>query len=264
MFIMDLESRENQIFLAVVACVVWTTLSVVFESMFTFKAVSTKVDHDIKNRFVSIVHGLLLLILAAYNIFHDQPSFTDKNSEIQLFLMLVSMGYFIYDYAACYYYGIADRALAIHHALAIFGYLVAIHYDTSTLAMCGMFYGETSNSFMHFRVILREFGKRYTKLHEVFDVLYMMTYLIARGVFMTKVNYDTLFISGIPMFLRIACIGLWVQSLLFAKEMIFILQRKNKQFQERRKKSIHYFWFTENPEIKNLSYTRKEKKEAVF
>jgi len=261
---MDLESRENQVFLAITACVVWTAISFVFESMFTFKAMSTKVDHDIKNRFVSIIHGFLTMVLAGYNIFHQQPSFTDKNSDIQLFLLLVSMAYFLYDYIACCYYGLADRSLAIHHALAIFGYLVAIHYNTSTLAMCGIFYGETSNAFMHIRVILRSFGKRHTKLHEVFDVLYMLTYIVARAVFVTKVNYDTLYVSGIPVLLRLACIGLWVQSLLFVKEMIFILQRKYKQFQERRTKSIQYFWFTENPEIKNLSYLRKEKKEAVF
>jgi hypothetical protein len=261
---MDLESRENQLFLAVVGAVVWTTIAVVIESKFTFKQVATKVDHDIKNRFVSILHGLLLLVVAAYSIFHDQPSFTDKNSEVQLFLILVSMGYFVYDYVACYYYGIADRALLIHHALAVFGYLAAIHYDNSTIVMCGMFYGETSNAFMHFRVILREFGKRYTKLHEILDVLYMVTYLIARGYFMTKVNYDTILLSGVPILLKIACVGLWFQSVLFAKEMIFILQKKYKQSQERKKKSVHYFWFTENPEIKNLSYTRKETKEAIF
>lgn len=261
---MDLDTRESQVFLAIVSFVVWTTLCALVESNITFKSLAPKVDHDVKNRFVGIIHGLLTCILAGYNVFHDQPSYTDKNSDLQIFILLISMGYFVYDYLACVYYGIADKALAIHHSLGVIGYLSGIYANNSTLAICGIFYGECSNSSMHIRALLRIFGKRHTLIHELFDFLYLTIYIIARGVFVTNLAYNAVLISEIPLFLRIACCGLWAQSALFIKEMVFILKRKRLQIKERQKKGIPYFWFTENLEIKKLSYFKKDAKEAIF
>ena len=45
-----------------------------------------------------------------------------------------------------------------------------------------LFYAEVSNGTMHSRVILKNIGLRYTKLYEVLEILYMSTYVIARGV----------------------------------------------------------------------------------
>ena len=204
------------------------------------------------------------MALAGYSLFHDQPSYISSNSEVQHLVLLLSMGYFNYDFIACAYYGISDRALVIHHSLAIFGYLVSEYYNTSTLSMYGIFYGEISNSFMHGRAMLRLAGKRYTRLYELMEITYMMTYIFARGICITKANYDTLLVSAIPFFLRFACFSMWAQSLYFIKEMVLILRKKFLHFNERRRKSVKYYWFTENPEISQLSYIYKGHKEKIF
>lgn len=43
-----------------------------------------------------------------------------------------------------------------------------------------------------------------------------------------------------------------------------ILRNSIKYFKERRKNNIHYFWFSENPEVQALSYFRKEEKHKIF
>lgn len=260
----DFESSESKAFLVVVSCLVWTTICTLLESTIKFKTLTKKADHDVKNRFVSIIHGLVVMALAGYSLFHDQPSYTAKNSDVQIFVLLISMGYFIYDLLACIYYKICDRALVIHHSLAVFGYFISVYFGNSTLAMCGIFYGETSNSFMHIRAMLRVAGKRHTKLYELMEVVYMLTYIIARGVCITKINYDTALNSEIPFLLRFACLALWLQSLFFIKEMLGILQKKILQHKERRVKSVDYYWFSENPKVETLSYFRKAGKEKVF
>jgi len=204
------------------------------------------------------------MVFAGYSLFHDQPAYAANNSGVQHFVLLASMGYFIYDLFACIYYNIWDRALVIHHFLCIFGYLVSEYTGTSTLSMCGIFYGEISNLFMHVRAMLRLAGRKHTRFYEMMEMIYMTTYIIARGGFITKINYDTALISEIPFLLRFACLSLWTQSLIFIKEMIFILQKKVLQFQERRIKSICYYWLSENPEVSTLSYFRKGSKEKIF
>ena len=46
--------------------------------------------------------------------------------------------------------------------------------------------------------------------------------------------------------------------------MISIIKRKVKQFRERKEKKISYFWFSENPKVKDLSYCNKENKDKIF
>jgi len=259
---MDLFTTESQVFLAVVASVTWTTICAVVESNITFKQFKPKTDHDLKNRFVAIIHGLVTCILAGYNLLHDQPSYTAPNSEFQIFLMLISMGYFFYDFAACFYYKIADLPMVVHHVLISSAYIASLYYGTSVMCMTALFYGEISNGVMHARVIIRTFELRYTSLYEVTDTVYLVVFSVARGIFVTKAIYDTIFISEIAILIRGPCVCLWLLSLYFIYEMIGILIKKNRQSGERKKKGIQYFWFSENPEVKKLSYYRKETKEA--
>ena len=261
---MEFESTEYKIVFFVGSCLVWSAICVFIEGTISFKALTPKLDHDVKNRFVSIIHGLLTMCLAGYSLFVDRTGYTDKNTDVQHFALLVSMGYFVYDFIACNYYDISDNSLVIHHSLAIFGYFVCIYYNNSTLSMCGLFYAELSNSFMHFRSILRAFGRRYTQLYEALDTAYMVTYIIARGGFITYVIYEAILISEIPFLLRFTCFALWAQSVYFIKEMISIFKRKARQSSERKKKGIEYYWLTENPDVKKLSYMKKEVKETVF
>jgi hypothetical protein len=262
---MEFDTTENKIVFFVGSCLVWSAICAFVESTITFKSLVPKMDHDVKNRFVSIMHGLLTLFLSGYSIFVDRSAYTDKNSDVQHFALLVSMGYFVYDFIACNYYDISDRSLVIHHSLAIFGYFMSEYYDNSTISMAGLFYAEISNSFMHLRAILRAFGKRYTLAYEAFDLAYIVVYVISRGIFVTVVVYETILVSDIPLLLRLTCTALWIQSLFFIVEMVGILKRKKKQWKERSKKGIHYQWLSENPEeLKKLSYFKKEVKETVF
>jgi hypothetical protein len=117
---------------------------------------------------------------------------------------------------------------------------------------------------MHLRSILRSFGKRYTGLYEVLDTMYINFYMISRGLFMTLVVYETTLNSEIPLLLRFTCVSLWLQSVYYIYEMVYILRRKLKQSRERKQKNVGYFWLSENPEIKKLSYTQKDVRDKVF
>lgn len=261
---MEFESTEYKVVFFIGSVLVWSAICVLVESTISFKSLTPKQDHDVKNRIVSILHGTLTLILAGYSLFVDKTGYTDPNTDVQHFAILTSMGYFLYDLIACVYYDISDRALWIHHSLAMFGYFTCVYYNNSTLSMVGLFYAELSNPPMHLRAIFRSFGMRYTISYELCDIAYIVIYIIARGVFITYAIYQTLLNGEIPFLLRFTCFSLWAQSVYFMNEMVGILRRKNKQYKERVKKGIPYFWLTENPEIKKLSYANKQVKENVF
>jgi len=117
---------------------------------------------------------------------------------------------------------------------------------------------------MHFRAILRTLKMRYTKLYELSELTYMVTYIIARGILITALVITATPVSETPILIRITCIGLWVQSLYYIYEMYGILKRKMKHHQERVNKKISYNWFSDNAKLKELSYYKNEGTDKIF
>jgi len=72
---------------------------------------------------------------------------------------------------------------------------------------------------MHARVIARNFGLRYTKLYELFELLYMATYITARSIGIPLVLWiPCITAEKCPIIVKIICSGLTIQSLYYVKE----------------------------------------------
>jgi len=107
---------------------------------------------------------------------------------------LASTAYFITDAIACTNFGLADGGLYLHHSLAIGGYVSGILATYgATDGIWGIFYAEISNLPMHLRAIVKNLGFRYTRLYETLEIIYIVVYSIARGIFT-------------PIFLVIPCV----------------------------------------------------------
>lgn len=262
---MKIETLEEKLYFFSGAFVAWSVLFlfVNYNLDLSSKLGKKKID-DIKNRIVSIFHGLFALVVTAYHIFRDQPQFTDSTTTIQHIIMLTSCAYFFYDFLACAYYGLVDMGLVLHHSMCLLGMLSCEYYDNATTGLMGLGMAEVSNFPMHFRVILRIFDMRYTKTYELAEILYIVSYAVARGLGTTWLVFAAVPVTSTPILIRLTCMGLWLQSLYFVYEMYGILKRKIRHFKEMSQKKISYNWFDDNPRLGELSFYRKEKKDKVF
>jgi len=128
----------------------------------------------------------------------------------------------------------------------------------------GLFLAEVSNFPMHFRVVLRTLKMRYTKLYELAECMYIGSYIIARGIFITLLVITAVPVTTTPIMIRLSSIGLWIQSLYFVYEMSGIIKRKIKHFKERCQKGISLNWFDDNAKLVELSYYKTEGKDKIF
>lgn len=88
------------------------------------------------------------------------------NTQLQHFIIILSMSYVIYDLIACYWYNLFGMGLFVHHSTCIVGYLSAlISGHGGALAIGGLFFAEISNFPMHARVICRDFNIRYSRTY---------------------------------------------------------------------------------------------------
>jgi len=220
--------------------------------------------NDLKNRVVSIVHGLFALVVSGYHIYRDNPQYAEPATKIQHIILLTSGAYFLYDFFACIFFGLTDMGIMLHHGLCLVGIISCELTNNATTALIGLFLAEASNFPMHFRAILRTLKMRYTKLYEFSECAYIVTYIVARGILVSLLVITAAPVSETPIIIRFTCIGLWVQSLYFIYEMWGIMKRKIKNFNERFQKDISYNWFDDNARVTELSYYKNEGSDKIF
>lgn len=263
-FAADLETLPTKLYLLFGSFIAWSLLFIIINYNVNFQKLSKKENDDIKNRIVSTLHGLYTFFAIGYHFYKDRPDYGTPNMPIQHIIILTSGGYVLYDTLACLYYGIFDMGLVIHHSMVLFGYWACENYGYSTEGLTGLFYAEASNAPMHFRMMLKQLRLRYTALYEFLEILYIAIYFVARGIFSTILFIKTWGTAVCPVSVKMTCSGIWLQSMVYIYEMFGIIQRKRKQYKEKREKGIEYYWLSENPRLVDLSFYRKETKDKIF
>jgi hypothetical protein len=225
----------------------------------------SKDDHDIKNRVVSVVHGLITFTLATYYILFSSDGFCAKNNERERSIIRISVSYFIYDFIACLYYGIYDQNLVIHHTSAITGFLIAMFSENGAkISILGLMIAESSNFPMHARIILRMKGLRYTRLFTFFETAYLLVYLAFRGLLCPLNIWYALTCRKTPIMVTVMCLVLSLQSYYFISQMFGIIHRKWVEMKMRRRNGVHMFWFSHNPALNSLPYVKKDVVDNIF
>jgi hypothetical protein len=136
---------------------------------------------DVQNRFVSFIHGTVLMIGAGYEFYFSPRECGDANNNLEKIMIYIAVGYFFYDLLAMTYYGLLDWAMFLHHNFTAFGMLLSLCSGSSAcLIVLGMFVAEVSNPPMHIRVILKHIGLRYTKAYETCEISFIMLYCYSR------------------------------------------------------------------------------------
>jgi len=159
-------------------------------------------------------------------------------------LIYTAVGYFLYDFTAMAYYGLLDKTMVIHHAICIVGMSLPLTYDMSAnFIVMGMFIAESSNPFMHVRVILKHYGLRYTKAYECMEITFMSLYMYGRILLGAGVVWNTCLCQHNHFMVRFCSAALMVQSVFFVGQMISILKKRFKEISMRKEQRIKIRWF---------------------
>lgn len=180
--------------------------------------VSRSASLDVKNRIISIIHGLVLVVFSAREFYFHPGSCGDPNTTYEKRLIYTAVGYFLYDFSAMAYYGLLDAAMSFHHWSCIIGMTLPLTAGVSAnYVVHGMFVAEASNPFMHVRIILRHYGLRYTRAYETMEILFMIIYIFGRVVMGTYTAWSTACCQHNFLVVKLAAIGLLVQTVHFIR-----------------------------------------------
>ena len=215
---------------------------------------------DLKNRLVSIIHGIACFLLSSYFIFFTGSGFESLTTYLSSGIICLSFGYFMYDLVACLCFGLYDSKLIIHHGLCLSGMTALLYFNRGMFAcVLGLFLAESSNFPMHLRCILRTFGLKNTLLCELCETAYMLIYIFFRGILGPVFCVMAFLSPATPLVIAFTFMLLILQSFSFIFTMISILKKKMANAAERKQMQVNLFWFEVNPKILQLEYAQKKK-----
>jgi len=151
------------------------------EWMMHGKKITAEQNIDLRNRIVSLVHGFMAFMFAAYHVTMMRTECGELNTPYQRNVMVFSMSYFTYDLIAMYLEGLLDTAMTIHHPLCVLGLFLPLYENISgNFCMMAIFISEISNPPMTIRHIFRLTGRRYTKGYEAAELSFILLYVYGR------------------------------------------------------------------------------------
>ncbi|XP_066103093.1 TLC domain-containing protein 5 [Saccopteryx bilineata] len=129
-------------------------------------------------RLVTLAHGVLSIGLSAYIGFIDGPwPFTypgSANTPLQVYVLCLTLGYFIFDLGWCIYFQSEGALMLAHHTLSILGIIMALVLGESGTEVNAVLFGsEITNPLLQMRWFLRETGHYHSFSGDVVDFLFV-------------------------------------------------------------------------------------------
>ncbi|KAI8497265.1 hypothetical protein Bbelb_252140 [Branchiostoma belcheri] len=129
-------------------------------------------------RLVTAAHGVLITCLSYKNGFIDNRwPFTDPglpNSQYEEQIIVLCLGYFLFDFSWCVYHGTEGMVMLTHHCASIFGLAAALILGVSGTDVIGVIFGaELTNPFLQLRWFFKETGRYCTLPAEINDLLFI-------------------------------------------------------------------------------------------
>ncbi|CAD6232146.1 unnamed protein product [Miscanthus lutarioriparius] len=189
--------------------VLWSTAFLLVRALFP------KRSYDFCNRAVSTMHAVAAVCLACLSV--DDWScpvcpLAAASSPRQMKALAATLAYMVYDAACCHLNGDMRLDNTVHHLVSIVGIGAGLAYQRCGTEMVAcLFITEISSPLLHLREMLKEFGVRDTDLNLLVDVLFAVTFSVARmgvGPYLTYVTVT----ADYPILIKAMATGLQLVS----------------------------------------------------
>ncbi|XP_077579235.1 TLC domain-containing protein 5a [Stigmatopora nigra] len=190
-------------------------------------------------RLVTLLHGILAVCVTAYIGYVDGPwPFNypgTKNTPLQINIMLLSLGYFVFDMAWCVYFRTEGAVMLAHHSMSILGILLTLWLGESAIEGCAVLFGsEITNPLLQTRWFLKQTGRSGTPLANAVDAIFVLLFVFMRVFVGGTMLYFELKSPRPRFFIKCGGVALYALSWVFTVDIVRFALRKSRSWKERR------------------------------
>ena len=159
---------------------------------------------------VSFVHGTLQIFTCLHQMITVDQYCIRPASQEEYIILVITCGYFSYDFLSMAWFGLLDFDMTVHHVLCITGMIVTLVLGEGlNYVVMGTFLAEVSNPAMHGRIMLKFLGLRYSRSYDVTEFFYFVSFFVGRFVIGIPVTYMTVSCTKMNMLARIMFLGIF-------------------------------------------------------
>ncbi len=150
------------------------------------RIVNGHVPPEFTNRLVTVLHGTLISTISAAEVLSKGlcvAEFVQPNSSVQNAILVVSLGYFVFDFLWCVIESKESRVMLAHHVISIIGYLYVLQqgiYGCETVTVVAI--SELTNPFVQLRWFLKYYGNQSRIVAIIVDCTLALAFWLLRMV----------------------------------------------------------------------------------
>ena len=176
-------------------------------------------------RIVTLFHGILVTFLCFYSAFVLGPwpfdYIAQKNTPFHNQIMIISLGYFIFDFFWCLFIGTETIVMKAHHAVSIFSFVYALYYNvcgSEITAVIGA--SEFTNPLLQLRWFVKQKGRLHGCLAVLLDFSLLVAFWSARLIVGTAFHLKVQLSPDLYLFARIGGNLFYIISVVFGVGML--------------------------------------------
>ena len=188
-------------------------------------------------RIVTGFHAILVTSLCFYSAFVLGPwpfdYIAQKNTVFHNQIMVISLGYFIFDFLWCLYMDSETLVMRAHHAVSITSFAYSLYYNScgsEVIAVIGA--SEFTNPLLQLRWFVKQKGKLKGNVAAVLDFTFFLAFWMSRLVVGTAFHIKVQTNPNLDMFARIGGNAFYIISVVFGVGMLRYIV--NRYFLKRR------------------------------
>ncbi|XP_076802761.1 TLC domain-containing protein 5-like [Clavelina lepadiformis] len=177
-------------------------------------------------RIVTLVHATTITISSCYiSFFYGTNPFTisgTPNSPEQLFIITVSLGYFLYDFAWCLYHQSEGPVMLLHHVISVSFMIVCLCLGVSGIEVVTTIFGsEVTSVFLNIRWFMKEhnvYSGTYVGL--IIDYLFVALFIGVRIGVGGYLMFSVLQSSKSPVIVKVGGFSLYCVNCFFLFQIL--------------------------------------------
>lgn len=198
--------------------------------LYTHISLKWKRTAEYNSHVVAGIHAVIVTALAYACLIQGPNPLTnpgEPNTGRQDVTMVLSLGYFIYDFCWCIYHKTEPPIMIVHHILSIVSIgLILFKRVSGAEAVAGIGSMECTNPLLQSRWFLRTHGYNRTLIHTCVEISFILCFVIMRLGYGTALTYFVVSSNNVQIDVKICTFLLYIISLIFIYLMGQFIVRK--------------------------------------
>lgn len=187
---------------------------------FLITIINSKRSNEWNSRLLAITHAIFITALSYWCGFQTGPWPFDAlgfpNTPFQTLILMVSLGYFSFDFLWCVYMGTEGPIMLLHHLISMLSMMYGLFTGRSGAEIIATIFGsELTNPFLQLRWFLRETRSYHTRFAYVNDLIFMGLFFYLRLGVGSCLMYSVIIAKEPTLLMKGAGFGMYLVGLIW-------------------------------------------------